>query len=255
MKHWLFLILPFIIAACGPASASPAAMPTSGNVQEFTQAPGFLATKLYPQTEQAETFIAGYPKNDATITAIMATKYAGGTAMAETMTAQPSETPIPTVPADAPFCHPTDLQKSFGSNAATQTILLGVGLVNISASPCFLQAWPEVLLVDRQGRPLEVDYGYFDMGPGDADSAATQRAQEYNSAKVGLWPGWSAWLNLTWQNWCVEPVSGGVVIKVIFSDNTGVFNIPTDIQAGGPCNAQGQRSYVGIAKLVLVPAP
>ena len=137
MKHWLWLILPFIIAACGPASASPTAMATVVNGQEYTQATGFSATKLYQLTEQAETFIAGYPKNDATITAIMAGKYTLGTAMAATMTAQPSETSLPTVPVEAPFCQPAELQSSFGSNAATQTILLNAGLKNTGSQACF----------------------------------------------------------------------------------------------------------------------
>jgi hypothetical protein len=38
-------------------------------------------------------------------------------------------------------------------------------------------------------------------------------------------------------------------------NHIGVINIPTDVAGGGTCNAQGSRSYVGIAKLVLVPAP
>jgi hypothetical protein len=255
MKHFLFFILPCILVACGLASPGTVAVPTVVNGQEYTQAPGFPATKLFQLTAEAETVTAGYPKNDATITAIMENKYAGGTAMAETMTAQPSETPIPTVPAEAPFCKSTDLKSSFSSNAATQTILLSGGLTNISASPCFLQVWPQVLLVDQQGRPLDVDYGYFDMGPGTAGSAATQRAQEYTTAKVGLWPGWSIWANLFWQNWCGKSITGGVVIRLTFNNNTGVINIPTDIGDGGACNAPGSRSYVGIAKLVLVPAP
>jgi hypothetical protein len=117
-----------------------------------------------------------------------------------------------------------------------------------------LQTWPQVRLVDQQGKALDVEYGFFDIGPGTTEAAATERAQEYATAKVGLWPGWSVWENLIWQNWCAAPVSGGIVIRLTFN-NSGVINIPTDIQAGGPCNAKGQRSYVGIAKLVLMPAP
>ena len=103
MKRWFCLILPFIMAACGPAAASPTAMATALNGQEYTQVPGFSATKLYQLTGQAETFIAGYPKNDATITAIMAGKFALGTAMAATLTAQPGETPLPGGPARGAF--------------------------------------------------------------------------------------------------------------------------------------------------------
>jgi hypothetical protein len=254
MKRWLLLILPFIMAACGPASTSPTVLVTPANGQEGTQAPGLSATKLFMLTAQAETVTAGYPQNDATITAILVGKSALGTAMAATMTAQPSETPLPKVPTDAPFCQPADLQGSFASNAATQSILLSAGLKNTGTKACFLQVWPQVRLVDRQGKALDVDYGYFDIGFSVPGAAATQRAQEFATAKVGLWPGWTVWANLLWQNWCAAPVSGGALIRLSFN-NTGVITIPTDIQAGGTCNAPGQRSYVGIAKLVLVPAP
>ena len=254
MKCWLWIILPLIIAACSPASSSPTVLPTTVNRQEYTQAPGFSSTKFSMLTAEMETVTAGYPKNDATITAIMKSKYTLGTAMAATMTAHPSETPLPVVPPEAPFCQLADLQSSFGSNAATQTILLSAGLKNTGSQACFLQIWPEVRLVDRQGKALNVEYGFFDMGPGTAEAAATERAQEYSTARVGLWPGWIVWENLIWQNWCAAPVSGGVVIRLRFN-NSGDINIQTNIQAGGTCNAQGQHSYVGIAKLMLQPAP
>jgi len=140
MKRYLIFILPFIMAACGPASASRAALPTRVNGQEYIQVPGFSVTKLAMLTAEADTVKAGAPKNDATITAIISGKSALGTAMAETMTAlPPSETPLPTVRADAPFCQPADLQSSFTSNAATQSILLSAGLKNTGSGACFLQ--------------------------------------------------------------------------------------------------------------------
>ena len=217
--------------------------------QMVTQAPGLAATKLFQLTAEAETITAGYPKNDATITAILASKYALGTAMAATMTAQPSETPIPTIPPDSPLCHPADLKSSFSSNAATQQILLGAGLTNTSHTPCFLQAWPQVVLVDRQGQAVDVDYHYFEMGPADASAAATEQARDSTTAKVGVWPGWTAWLNLAWSNWCGAPISGGVELRLTLMGNVGVITILTDIASGGPCNAKGYRSSVGIAKL------
>jgi hypothetical protein len=250
MKHWLLLILPFIMAAC----ASPTVLVTPANSQAGTQAAGLSATRLSMLTAQAGTVTAGYPQNDATITAILAGKSALGTVMAATMTNQPSETPLPAVPAEAPFCQPSELQSSFTSNAATQSILLSAGLKNTGSKACFLQSWPQVRLVDKQGKALDVDYGYFDIGFSVPGAAAMQRAQEYATAKVGLWPGWSVWANLLWQNWCAAPVSEGAVIRMTFN-NTGVINVQTDIQGGGTCNAPGQRSYIAVAKLVLVPAP
>jgi len=254
MKHWLWLILPFIMAACGPASASQTAAAPAVIGQKYTQAPGLSATKLFMLTAEMETVTAGYPKNDATITSIMASKSTLGTTMAATMTAQPSMTPLPTVPPQAQFCQPADLQSSFGSNAATQTILLSAGLKNASSQACFLQIWPQVRLMDRPGKALEVNYGYFDIGLSVPGSAATEETKEASTAKVGLWPGWTVWVNLIWQNWCAAPVNGGVVIRLTFKAS-GVINVPTDIAGGGACNTHGQWSYVGISKLVLVPAP
>ena len=244
MKHNLFYILPCILAACST--------PPLAATKTVTES-GFDRAKLFAITAEAETVTAGYPKNDASITAIMASKYALGTAMAATMTTLPTETPIPTIPPDSPFCHAADLKTSFGSNAATQQLLLGAGLTNIRGTPCFLQAWPQVVLVDELGKPLALDYGYFNIGPGEAGSAATQQAQESATATVGLWPGWSAWLNLIWQNCYGESFSGNVVIRLTFSKDTGVLAIPTDIQSVGACNPPGQRSYVGISKLEVVP--
>jgi hypothetical protein len=129
-----------------------------------------------------------------------------------------------------------------------------VGLKNNGSQACFLQTWPQIRLFDSQGKALDVDYNYFDIGLGAPGSTATEEAKEANTAKVGLWPGWSVWANLVWYNWCPAPVSGGVVIRLNFN-GTGIISIPTDIAGGGTCNAQGQRSFVGINKLVLVPEP
>lgn len=243
MKRILFFILPCILVTC---TFIVPRQPT----ETATTNP-----KLFALTAEAETVTSGYPANEATITAIMATKYAGGTEMAATMTAQPSETPVPTIPPDSPFCHPADLKTSFASNGATGSILLGAGLKNISGNPCFLQTWPQVLLLDQQGKQLDVDYGYFDMGTVDVASAATEQAQESATAKVGLWPGWTVWINLIWQNWCGAPVSGGAVIGLTLINSAGVIDIPTDVQTGGACNAPGYRSYVGISKLGLASPP
>jgi hypothetical protein len=236
----LLLILPCILTAC-TITPVPAGHPDPTEK-------AFARTKSFQITAESESLTAGIPKNDATITAIMASKYAGGTAMAATMTAMPSETPIPAIPLDSPFCRPADLKITFKSMGATQSILLGAGLMNISKTPCFLQAWPQVVLVNQEGKPLEVDYHYFESGPSDAATAAAEQALESTTATVGVWPGWTAWLNLIWQNWCGEPVLGGAVIHLTFGNHSGRLDIPTDIQLGGACNAPGYRSTIGIGK-------
>ncbi|HEX7621847.1 MAG TPA: hypothetical protein VF359_11720 [Anaerolineales bacterium] len=240
MKRFLFFILPCIFVACAAPPVPVTKTPTES---------AFERTKLFAITAEAETQISGYPANDATITAIMANKYAQGTEMAATMTAQPTPSLTPTIPPESPSCRPVDLKTSFASNGATGSILLGAGLINISSTPCYLQAWPKVLLVDRQGKPLDVDYNYFDINAGDSSTAATEQAQESATAKIGLWPKWEAWISFVWGNWCGAPVSGGVVIHLTLSNNAGVVDIPTDINAGGACNAPGYRSSVGISKM------
>jgi hypothetical protein len=237
MKKVLLIILPCILTACAivpPSRKNPTAT---------------TSYKLLQLTAEADTVTAGYPKNNATVTAILAGKYAGGTAMAETMTAMPSGTPVPTIPLDSPACRPEDLKTSFQSMGATQSILLGGGLTNISNRLCFLQAWPQVLMVDQQGKPLDVDYNYFEKGAGDATSAATAQARDAATAKVGVWPGGTAWLSMIWMNWCGAPVPGGAVIRLKLWGNTDTIDIPTDQQTGGTCNAPGYRSSISISKI------
>jgi hypothetical protein len=247
VKSIFFYILPFIMTACTVSPVPATNTPTES---------AFESTKLFAITAEAETQTSGYPANGATITAIMGNKYAGGTAAAASMTAQPSETPTPTIPPDSPFCQPTYLKTSFASMGATQNIMLDAGLKNVSGTPCYLQAWPQILLVDQQGKPLDVEYHYFETGPADAIAVATEQTQESTSARVGIWQGWVGWVNLIWSNWCSAPISGGVVIHLILGNNAGVMDIQTDIQAGGACNAPGYRSTVGISKMELtIPPP
>jgi hypothetical protein len=205
-------------------------------------------TKIFQITAEAETQTGGYPANGATITAIVAGKNAFGTAMAATLTAQPSETPLPAVPADSPDCRPESFKTSFGSNGATGSITLNAGLTNIGAEPCFLQAWPQVVLADRRGKPLDADYGYFDLSAGDAASAATAHSRESETAKIGVLPGWTASLFLIWQNWCGGDIPGGAIIRLTLIHNLGTIEISTDLESGGRCDAPGYRSYVGISK-------
>ena len=222
---------------------------------ETATIPAFEQTKLFAITSEAETQTSSYPANDATITAIMARKYFEGTAMAATMTAQPSETPTPTIPPGSPFCHPGDLQTTFASQGATQNILLSAGLTNISGTPCFLQAWPQVELVDRSGNPLAVNYYYFNIGPEVATLSPTQLAQD-STTGIGIWSGWEAQLNLVWSNWCGAPVPGGVVIRLTLGNNAGDVLVLTDVQSGGVCNAPGEGSSVGISNIeTILPFP
>ena len=245
MKGWLSFILPWFLVACAARPAVTTQTPTQAALDQ---------TNFFTLTAKVETQISVYKTRGATKTAIIASYHDFETVNAKMETLRPSETPLPKVPADAPFCQPANLVRFFTSNGGTQQSLVSAGLKNTGTSACFLQVWPQVRLEDGQGKVLDVDYGYFDIGFSPPGAAATQRAQAYATAKVGLWPGWAVWVNLIWQNWCADPVSGGTVIRLTFN-NSGVISIPTDVAGGGTCNAPGKRSYVGITKLVLMPTP
>lgn len=249
MKQSASLLAVILLVGC----ASIATHPTTEHKPISTEK-AFALTKAFGITAEAETETEVSPKSGATVTAIVATKFAGATEMAATMAAIPTLTATPAIPTDSPPCAPVSLKTSFGSNGATGNILLGASFTNISPSPCFMQAWPSVILADRQGNPLDVDYGYFDFGT-DASGAATEQARDSATARVGLWPGWTAWISLMWGNWCEKPVTGGVLIRLTLPNHLGTINISTDISAGGTCNASSYRSYVGISNLNVAPPP
>ncbi len=233
----------FLLAAC----AAP-----SGSATKTHAVSGFNLTELSQTTAQAGTQTSGHPAANATVSAMMASKHALWTAVAATITAQTSATPLPilpTIPPESPYCGPDSLKATFGWGGATGNILFGAVLTNIGGAPCFLQAWPQVILVNRQGKPLDSDYGYFDTNAGDAASAATAQARESATAKIGVWPGWTASLSLVWQNWCAAGVQDGVIIRLTLFNNLGTLDIPADFGWTGQCvPLPGSRSHVNISK-------
>jgi len=104
------------------------------------------------------------------------------------------------------------------------------------------------MLTDSDGQPLDAQYGYYLSGA-DANTAATLQAQEAQTARLGLMPGWTAWLNLIWQNDCCKPLPGGVVIHLILIDHSSALDIPTDVEQGGRCEDEKLPTYIGISKL------
>ncbi len=217
------------------------------NLQNGTELP-FQQTKLFALKAEAQTQTASSPKNTETFTAILATKSAGGTEAAATMTALPSLTPNPTNPANSPLCQPIDMKTSSTSSGAGGNIIISAGITNMSSSPCFLPAWPEVMLTNSDGQPLDVQYGYS-MSGADAVTTATLQAEEAQTARLGLLPGWTAWSSFIWQNDCGKPVPGGVVIYLVLFDHSSALDIPTDVEQGGRCEDEKLPPYVGISKL------
>jgi hypothetical protein len=177
------------------------------------------------------------PKNDATVNAIVSTKYAGGTTMAETMTAMPTETLTPTIPPISPLCTSHDLQASFtGTNGATQSITFGVSVTNLKGSPCFFPLWPQAVLVDASGNALDILYSFIrlDNMPYDAN------------ARLGLPIDKTAYFGFQWGNWCMPAVVAGVFVRVRLPGDGGTIKIPTGLTAGGACNASSSPSWVGV---------
>ncbi len=246
MKQLASLLLAALLAGCTSITIRSTFAPTMIPIGNLP------LTKFAMLTGEAETETEVSPKNNATVTAIVATKFALGTQAAETMTAMPTLTSTPAIPPNSPLCTPGDLKTAFSTNVAMQSILLGVSLTNTSHSPCYMQAWPQVILVDGQGNPLNLEYGYFDFH-NDASTAATEEAREATAAKAGLWPGWTARFTLMWGNWCGTPITSGVVIRLTLLDQSAIINVPTDISAGGECESPDYRSHVGISILEVVP--
>jgi len=232
MRRLFLLILVFCLDACGPAASQ---IPATD-----TPSVAFSTTKLYQLTAEMLTVTANQPKNDATITAIMANKYALGTSMAETMTAMPTLTLTSTIPPDSALCRAQDLQATFvGAMGATQSIVFGVNLTNLKGLPCYLQLWPQAVLVDASGNPVDIHYSY--IPPSDMTFDA--------EAMLGLPPGRIAGFSFQWGNWCLPAVQGGVSIRLTMPQDGGSLTVPTGLSAGGVCNDSGSPSWVGISSL------
>ena len=244
------LSLIIALAACGSVATSVGSPQTGQTPSPMSTEKIFALTKFGMLTGEAETETEVSPKNSATVASIISTKYAGGTEMAETITAMPTLTLTPAIPSGSPYCRQIDLNTSINSGPSMGgTFSIDAGFTNISNAPCYLQTWSQVILLDGQGKPLDVDYSYFDTSGVNATVAATEQARDSATAKIGLWPGWTAWISLIWGNWCKGPIQGKVVFRLTLINDLGTINIPTDIQAGGICNAPNYRSSIGISNL------
>ncbi len=233
MKIFTLLILVISLAACNTAPVSPV---------PATLTPDFNATKLFQLTAEMETATANAPKNQATVDSILATKKAGGTSVAGTLTAMPTPTLTSTIPPSSPDCQAKELQAGFaGAQGATQSIVFGVTLTNPGTQPCFLQAWPQATLVDPAGSPLAIHYAYSGPSGLPYDPAAM----------LGLPPGRTAGFSLQWGNWCLPPVTAGVRVRLVLAGNGGDLTIPTGLTEGGVCNDPSSPAWVTIIPLSL----
>lgn len=235
MKRFLLLIVPCILVACGYASSNLNEIQTATSRGMETYAAKFVSTKMFQLTAESETITAGFPKNDATITAIMASKYAGGTAVAATMSAMPTLTLTPTIPPESLPCSTKDLRANYeGAMGATQSLTIGVGLTNIGKLPCFLEIRPQAVLVDQNGIPLDIQYSFSSDTPLDPH------------AKLGLPPGRMAGFMLWWGNWCLPIVKPAILVRLTLAGNGGTFAVPTNLTGGPVCSDPGNKSWAEI---------
>ncbi len=246
MKYSLALILPCILAACAfSPDVRQAGTPTPG--PERASAEAANKTKLFSLTGEVDTITALSPKNDLTQTVIVAGKIQAGTEMAETLTAQPTPTSRRTLSSSAEACIPASLKASVSFQGATGNMFLALRLINMGSTECYLPLWPQVILVDPAGSPLNIDYRYWDMNSSTPQAGATEQARSGGSDRLGLLPGQSAGFSMLWSNWCGPSVAGNVMLRLTLGGGAGAADIPTDLQAGGRCDAPGSNSTLSIS--------
>jgi hypothetical protein len=248
MKTNLSLILLCLawLAACSPAVTNVG--PVTIDPWIATQSKLVALTKQPMLTVQSQTETARSPKNDATLTAIMAGKYAMRTEYSAALAAL---SPTPTFPPGAAYCRPVDLKaKPWGPDAlGFGEVGLGGLLKNTGKTPCLLGSLPQVVLSTRDGRPLDVDYNMQE--PIASSTPGTPQADQTSEETIGLLPGQAANLIIMWGNWCGTAIANGVVIQLTLTGNTGRLDIPTTIEAGGRCDGSSDRSVVSVDTLYI----
>jgi hypothetical protein len=208
---------------------------------------------------------AGTDPMDATLTAVnvIAQKATDAAAMAQTLAAEPTDTPTPTLPPPTTQnCQSADLSTESRSNGATGSITFSVVLTNVGNRTCLLGGPPQVQLVTRQGIPLEVKSQPICFLCGQENtsektpSSATQEvlsptqtaaAREIMDTPLGLSPGKAVKLFLIWYNYCEPYPPGGVMVRLALPPG-GQLDILTDAEAGGRCDAQDNPSTLMVSQ-------
>ena len=161
---------------------------------------------------------------DATDTAIVVRKYAEGTQAALTFTALPTATEtatIPAIPPDSPPCAADALTATYlAGGGAMQAVLADITIANVGTGPCYVQAWPNVVLLDEQGRRIDFLYNYYDWFPPQAYPAPPD-------AMVGLLPGWKGGISLMIRGVCGGHQGPGVTIRLILMAALGQLDMQT----------------------------
>ncbi len=232
-KSFSVIMLIFFVNSCSPVVTQPIAQ-----ANEPTPSLTVLSATSIPQP--SVTLTPG--PTDAFITQVMATKYAARTQYA----AQPTVTPTATIAPSSPNCQAGDLQTTVATNGATGRIVLEIAVTNIGNSPCYLPSWPQVELMDRAGKPLEITYDYIYPDANPSNMPPTQQSNPGTPIVYGMDKNQTAGLELMWGNWCQGAVQGGVVIRVFLLNANSRIDISTDIEGGGYCDDTTSPSTIDV---------
>lgn len=228
-----------------------------------------LTGQATPSVSSSPTVRVAYPAPqtatetlDPTAAAIVTRKSMGATSWASTATARPTPTAtptVPTIPQGSPPCTADDLAAVLsGTNGAMQALMAGITITNVGTSPCYLQLWPDVILLDEQGHRIDLLYGYYDY-------LAPNPPPERPLGMVGLLPGWSGGFSvMIWGVCAPAPPSQSVVLRLILMASLGHVDVRTPFVSPARCAPPGRPSeivnHIGISRFYVdsptaTPAP
>ncbi len=222
-----FLLLAILLAGC---------------LSNPSKSPGLSASPLSTLTPASPATTAVPNPTGLFITQVMGQKYAAQTQSALI----PTETPTPGIPSDSPACHAADLTAGTSFQGATGNLAISIGVINTSAVPCFLPAWPAVQLLTPSGTPLDVEYQYITMNGNPSSLPPTAGANHSETLEYGLAVGRTASMILSWSDWCQGAVNPGVTIQLELLGIGNRIDIPTDIGGGGRCDDPGGPSIIQV---------
>ena len=160
-------------------------------------------------------------------------------------------TPSPGPVLSHDLCLNSNVRAEYGDfGAKYQSVTISTILKNIGASPCNVQFFPRVRLLDFEGNALKVDYGFFKEGS--------------NNSYLLVEPGQTVGFLIVWKNWCQPPMAGGINIQLILSETAlpiDIHTLGTDlgksaIYAAAVCTQPSKSAEVWISQFVYnVPVP
>jgi hypothetical protein len=198
-------------------------------------------------------------------TAVVSSKATDQSNYQTTLNALPSGTATFKPPAGSALCDTANLTATAISEGATGAITFSILITNQGKTPCKLQGWPQVQIVDQQGQPLvlqAIPYCFECSTPGSPaptltpgeqtaePPVASATVQAILQKPVILAPGKNVRLFLIWRNWCPPFPDGGVNLLLTLSGGAGELTIPTDARTGGRCDVPNAGSTLSISQFI-----